>query len=49
MTNRKVFASINEESIGENFFMFDNNTLQHSFFQELFTQNMSQYSQSNEK
>ena len=49
MTNCKVFSSINEESIGEKNFMINNNTMQHSLFQDFLTQNMSQYSQSNEK
>ena len=49
MTNCKVFSSIDEESIGEKNFMFDNNNMQYSFFQEFSNQNMSQYSQSYEK
>ena len=46
MTNRKVFSSFDEESIGF-FFMFNNNTMQH-YVQDFLTQNMSQYSQSHE-
>ena len=38
MTNQKVFSSINGESIGDKFFMFDNGTIQHSFLQDFLTQ-----------
>ena len=48
MTNHIVFSSIDKESIKDKFFMVDNKTIQHSFFQVFLTQNMSQYSQSNE-
>ena len=48
MTNCKVFSSIDEDSSEEKNFMFDNNIVQHSFFQDFLTQNMSQYSQSHE-
>ena len=42
MTNRKVISSIDEESIVEKFFMLDNSTMHHSFY-DFLTQNMSQY------
>ena len=44
MTNRKVISS----KVLEKKIMFDVNTMQHSFFQDFLTQNLSQYSQSHE-